>query len=315
MAHQLGGQFNGISCEEKEVRSVSCCSGTFWLEALLPASWHTELVLVSMLAIGWTPRDDAAEDMAARPAAGPPKSQLEWAARPLRPPVIDLTGAPDDEKHEFMEVYSPPRVAPVLHRRQPGAYLSIDIDTGYDLSRFDVRRTVVQLLQTHRPTFLMLSPPCTMFSKLQNCNRKRVDPERQLRRLAEATLHLDFAMLLARLQSAHGRFFCFEHPAGASSWQCPSVQALVAAGARKTVFDQCRFNLRHPVTQQPMRKRTAMLSNSAAVAELFGNKMCACDEPHYAIQGPCQGMPLSRLCQRYTPELCDQIARCALAHS
>ena len=158
------------------MRSVSCCSGTFWLEALLPASWHTELVLVSMLAIGWTPRDDAAEDMAARPGSGPPKSQLEWAARPLRPPVIDLTGAVDDEKHEFMEVYSPPRVAPVLHRRQPGAYLSIDIDTGYDLSRFDVRRTVVQLLQTHRPTFLMLSPPCTMFSKLQNCNRKRVDP-------------------------------------------------------------------------------------------------------------------------------------------
>ena len=161
----------------------------------------------------------------------------------------------------------------------------------------------------------MLSPPCTMFSKLQNCNWKRMDPQVCRRRLEEATLHLDFAMLLARIQHAHGRFFCFEHPAGASSWQCPSVQALVAAGARRTVFDQCRFNLRHPVTNQPMRKRTAMLSNSDAVAENFTNQMCACEEPHHAIQGPCQGVPLSRLCQRYTPELCDCIARCAIVHS
>ena len=216
-----------------------------------------------------------------------------------RPPVIDLTQGRDEQKHDFMEVYSPPRVAPVLRRRFRRAYLSIDIETGYDLTRFDVRRSVVQLLQTHRPIFLMLSPPCTMFSKLQNCNIKRMDPSVRQRRLEEATLHLDFAMLLARLQAAHGRYYCFEHPHGASSWQCPSVQALLESGARKTVFDQCRFNLRHPVNGMPMRKRTALLSNAPSVAELFSDRMCACDQPHHAIQGPCLGVALSRLCQVY----------------
>lgn len=226
------------------------------------------------------------------------------------PTLIDLT-AGDDDKHDFMEVYSPPRVAPVARRALLAASLSVDLTTGYDLAQFQVRRFVVQLVQTHRPTFLMLSPPCTMFSKLQNCNLKKMDPDVRQRRFAEATLHLDFAMLLARIQAAHGRYYCFEHPDGASSWQCASVQAMLAAGAQRTVFDQCRFGLRHPVLARPMRKRTALMSNAPCVQELFGNHLCACDVPHYAIQGQAQGMRLSTYCQVYTPELCAQLARCA----
>ena len=103
-----------------------------------------------MLAIGprWLEGDEEAEtdDITAAAVHQAHRPKPEWARAPARPPMIDLTSAVDEEKHEFMEVYSPPRVAPVLRRRRHGAYLSIDIETGYDLSRFEVRRSVIQLL-------------------------------------------------------------------------------------------------------------------------------------------------------------------------
>ena len=77
-----------------------------------------------------------------------------------------------------MEIFSPPRLAPEFMKR-PGDHLaqfSIDVLTGYDLSARDIQNYMLEMLQRRKPRAVMLSPPCTMFSKLQNLNRKKSDP-------------------------------------------------------------------------------------------------------------------------------------------
>ena len=64
-----------------------------------------------------------------------------------------------------------------------------------------------------------------------------------------------------------GRGFVFEHPAGATSWNNPSLQSLIAMDCVLSVdFDQCATDLRGP-NGQPIRKRTRLVSNMPSVIE------------------------------------------------
>ena len=75
--------------------------------------------------------------------------------------------------HHFMEFYSPPRVALPLRRTGFFARYSFDLMTGYDFLKFEDRARALRLYEAHAPFFVMLSPPCTMFSKMQNLNLKK----------------------------------------------------------------------------------------------------------------------------------------------
>ena len=87
----------------------------------------------------------------------------------------------------------------------------------YDLSRDSDVAVARQLILRDRPKLLVLSPPCTMFSILQNLTW-RGDPvaqERFTQRKAAAVKLLETAVLLARVQMLVGGVFLFEHPASA----------------------------------------------------------------------------------------------------
>ena len=104
-----------------------------------------------------------------------------------------------------------------------------------------------------------------------------------------------------------GRFFAFEHPVRATSWQRRSVKALLEALQVQVVsFDQCRVNLRSP-SGKPIQKRTTLMTNSSAIVQLF-KLQCQCTEPHQKIEGQDQGIKLSTWCQVYTAEFVDVIA-------
>ena len=60
---------------------------------------------------------------------------------------------------------------------------------------------------------------------------------------------------------------------------------------------------------QPIRKRTTFMSNAAPVRTTFQGLQCQCPPgAHYAIEGSIDGISLSRWCQHYTPDLCQNIA-------
>jgi hypothetical protein len=91
----------------------------------------------------------------------------------------DLTGSinalpagPDN----FAEVFSPPRLVPLMTKCDGArAWLSIDILLGWDLTNLQVQQLVLGTMRTRNVHGLMLSPPCTPYSCIQNMNPK-ADP-------------------------------------------------------------------------------------------------------------------------------------------
>lgn len=209
------------------------------------------------------------------------------------------------EQHHFMEFYSPPRVAVALRRAGFRAQYSFDIMTGYDFLEFQGRARALRLYETHDPFFTMLSPPCTMYSLMQNLNLAKMQPHVRKKRWVEAHCMLDFAMHIAKRQVQSGRFFCHEHPVGASSWKRRSVTDPTVV---KVNFDQCRVGLRTPSGEKPLQKRTTLMTNSIRLRDIFAPLQCNCTEEHGVIQGSELGHRVSTWCQIYTPAFVNHLA-------
>ena len=137
------------------------------------------------------------------------------------------------------------------------ATFSLDIVTGWDFCLPEARRLACELLARSQITFAMICPPRRAFSELQRLwNLKRMSLEKQRALLQEGMLFLEHAMEAASVQLQNKNFFAFEHPARASSWRTPCVQAIQRkAGVHTVTIDMCQFGLRSKVLKTPMRKR------------------------------------------------------------
>ena len=225
------------------------------------------------------------------------------------PKYLDGT-IPDD----FVEIYSLPRLVPECVKRGLRATLSVDLATGYDLSKQSTRMLVKHEIRARRPRALGLSSPCTMFSELNRMwNKKKYSNEEWDARMNAAVIHLEFSMELAQEQVDGGRIFFHEHPRTASSWQQECVTHVSACdGCRHACFDQCRFGLMTPVSQVPMKKATKLLHNIGALQNIFHGKHCKCKNielpsgatgRHQRIQGSEGRYKLSRWAQAYSQDM------------
>ena len=99
---------------------------------------------------------------------------------------------------------------------------SFDLRTGYDLSDEKTQAMVMNKIDKSRPALVIGSPPCTMFSRLQQLNlpvhgdawRAKFEIEKK-----KAIAHIVFCVKVCRLQIARGAYFFMEHPAHADSWK------------------------------------------------------------------------------------------------
>ena len=225
---------------------------------------------------------------------------------PQGPQVISLLEDP-------AEYFSPPRILPhVQHLGMRGKW-ALDLQAGHDLTYGTVRALAWHTVREHRPLFIMLSPPCTMFSALQTCfkNFERMDPQVVHERMVEAEGFMSLTAALAQTQLQSNRFFCIQHPHKASSWSLPYIKSLTEhPQCQVTDFDQCCLGLRCPESGLPICKRTRLLSNAPAVATYFAPHQCACQGPraHKQIEGNVCGVKLSEYCQRYPFQMCATMA-------
>ena len=90
-----------------------------------------------------------------------------------------------------MEFYSPLRLVTEGRKRGLRADGSIDLDTGYDLSKLEVEQQVREKLLCRKPKFLTILPLCTCFLPLQNI---RAHPEHLPNKLTLAIEHVEFPM-------------------------------------------------------------------------------------------------------------------------
>ena len=209
---------------------------------------------------------------------------------------------------DVAEYYSPPRVVKAARLMGLSGVLSLDLVTGWDFNDFNARALSIRLLLLVE--LLILSPPCTAFCVLQRLwNYKRMCPEKVNAMWAEGMVHLEHAMACAHKQFVEGRFFIFEHPASASSWGTPCVQAVKALpGVRCVTIDMCMLGLVSKCNRIPMRKRTRIMTNSNIVVAGLQGYICQGAHKHQIIQGSEGGVRRSVWAQVYPGPLVQKLA-------
>ena len=204
--------------------------------------------------------DTLSSDSVSMPSAyeeGEWESNFEIHNVPLPASTTQLLQQMGSERQDIAEFYSPPRLVPAARRRGFSGVFSLDIKTGWDLSEAANQKLSLDILLRCQVVFLMLSPPCTSFSRLMYMNWPRMTAEAATRMKDLGLSFLRHAMQAARIQVAHGRLFAFEHPASASSWQEDCVTEVAnMPGVMKVTFDQCQFGFVTPVLRTPMKKPT-----------------------------------------------------------
>ena len=232
----------------------------------------------------------------------PPRCPQLWCCQIPR----HLDGTLQDD---FLEIYSPPRMVPVAAALGLRANLSIDLNTGWNLSYNDDRLRVMIALKSRRPKMVWTCCPCTMLSCIQNLNWKKLLVAKRERDFREALAHLDFSMLVCDYQQRCGRKFGHEHPDSCLSWDhstCVTVAAL--AESQFARFDMCSFGLTSKVTSTPMLKPTKVMSNAKELIAKLDKKKCMAAHPeHQIMQGLEGGVPRSEWAQVYPREFCEKV--------
>ena len=229
-------------------------------------------------------------------------------------------GCQDEEPlHHVAEVYSPPRVAPIARQKGWAGGWSLDITTRdaqgrpWDFDCADTRARAEALVARTRPALLILSPMCTYFSPIMQLAKLGMDPAEFDRRYARALDHLRFAFRLIQLQISEGRYFLFEHPANASSWNLDFVKEVTdRPGCILVLTHQCRFGQqgRDDIGTGLVKKPTRFLTNCPGIAHHL-NKQCTGGHRHIQTVG--NSKVLSQ-CAVYPPALCHAIVK-GFAHS
>ena len=225
------------------------------------------------------------------------------------------------------EVYSPPRVTKLMREMRtryaaPGFAFdltTVDPDDGqpWDFNDPAKRAKARRMLREQRPFLIIGSPMCRYFSTWQRLNEVRTkDPAALARAKAAAIVHLDFMAELYHDQLEAGNYFLHEHPLWASSWEVPSMQAVLRrAEVQRVHGDQCQFGaeIRTGVHRgDPVKKPTGFMTNSPAIARILA-KMCAgrggeCSRPtggkHFILSGS-----HTAEAAKYPRELCQAVLR------
>ena len=249
--------------------------------------------------------------------AGDDSDQLALRLR-VPMPSPHLQNQAPHQPQLFAEFYSVPRVICALWDQTDlgGQHVvALDINTGWDFLQPDLCALSLQLLRVWSIMVLMLSPPCTAFSALQAMwNFPKLSPARVAQIWRLGMIFLGHAMDAARVQLDGGRFFAFEHPASATSWKQPCVQAVMARpGVVVVQFDQCMLGLTTKVNQVPTRKRTKIMTNMPELCRRLRPYRCDRSHVHCMIQGSEGGCKRSVWAQKYPPAMCKVIAESVCA--
>ena len=214
---------------------------------------------------------------------------------------------------DITEVYSPVRVNRVAAKFGLCAGSSMDLTTGWDFSKESDIRKAWKVVKETRPFIIIGSPPCTLFSNLQELNKHvhRHD-ESWMRafeeRRREAVMHLQFCALLYNYQLRHGYHFLHEHPWSAKSWMIPEIQELLNKPNVELVeTHMCRFGMESHWDDKngmkgPVKKPTGFMTSAPRLAEKLAKK-CRGEHEHVHLMGG-----RATHAQVYPDPLCHAIA-------
>ena len=179
----------------------------------------------------------------------------------------------------------------------------VDEVTGrkWDLSLQEDQDKAIRMIKKDKPMVVGLSPECTLFSILQNLRKTPINAEAW----EKAIECVKFAVRVAEVQMAGGRFFYFEHPLSATSWRV--VEELVrlreTEGVESVVVHMCQFGLTASDGDGPglAKKPTRILTNMKCLAEMI-NRKCQGGHRHVNLMDG-----KAKAAATYTEAFCDGI--------
>ena len=138
-----------------------------------------------------------------------------------------MTKATNHSKVDFVEVFSPPRVAPFAKKLGLKVNSKIyDLTSDWDVRKLKDRHEFRQMQRELKPKMIMYSPVCKAFSQMMNVNWERMDANEIQKIKAEGLLMWNFSLQSAEEQLENDDYFGLEHPSTASSWDLPQTQRL-----------------------------------------------------------------------------------------
>jgi hypothetical protein len=151
---------------------------------------------------------------------------------------------------EVAEVYSPPRMTKMVDMMGMKSGFALDLTANdengkpWDFSIQEGRHAALKMQDDTKHEMLIASPPCTMFSALQNINMHKMTMENVKRRVDDAVTHFAFAVVMCMRQAPGGRLFMLQHPVAASSWTLRVASLLLRyPNARKVNFAFCMLGM------------------------------------------------------------------------
>lgn len=216
---------------------------------------------------------------------------------------------------KIMEVFSVPRVnehhSMGQGKIQKGS--NFDLELGDDLLRAEHREHVRRKLDEESPFLVIVSPPCRMFSTRR---RPTGDLENERKLMKEAICLLNFAVEVCKYQHQKGRFFLFEHPSRAKSWDSRRMTELAQLhGVDEAVFDMCEYGMVDRISGLPHKKETRLLGNfETDIMKGFVRK-CSGNHDHQVLEGKVklgsEWINRTRLAQEYPLDFCGKIIELA----
>ena len=131
----------------------------------------------------------------------------------------------------------------------------------WNLADREVRAKANKLILEGKPLCVILSHVRTAFSQMQDIHKYRRGAQVVKRDFEEAKDPIPLTMRVCPLQHRHIRYFVFEHPGGASSWDLSEVQKVAKLERVEIVkFDMCQYGMTmvDPLDgkAKPVKKRT-----------------------------------------------------------
>ena len=150
--------------------------------------------------------------------------------------------------------------------------LSFDITNGWNFNVEEYCEEAWRYITTQKPLLVMGSPMCTMFSALQNLRRKSPEGDARYKyNLNNKMEHIRFYINTYQHQDENDIYDLHEHPATATSWQMPEMEALRASpNALETVSHLCAYGLETAVEGRRVLAKKPVIFRDKQPTDLQG---------------------------------------------
>ena len=147
------------------------------------------------------------------------------------------------------------------------------------------RRVLWAIVVACKPKWVHSGFPCTFWTPLAHCTRKRSEQDDEMHRIREL-VHLVLTLQLARWQASQKYHISLENPPKCASWRMDITQdTLAAIGATKYYFDSCPWGHRDPGNGKPYKKAQCIAS-TGNLSSLVRKCTCGSEKDvHQRVEG------------------------------